>query len=56
MTHGDVCAGLLGQPAGTPVVERWARHEVPEGSIAELAFDAGRLTVVTPAHVPVRSR
>ncbi|MCO5171885.1 MAG: histidine phosphatase family protein [Planctomycetes bacterium] len=54
VTHGDIVAGLLGACAGTPPPERWARHEVPAGSVSEARLEAGRLVGVSQGVVPGR--
>lgn len=41
VTHGDVAAGLLGHAAGTPLPQRWARHEQQGGSVADLQVTGG---------------
>lgn len=42
VTHGEICAGLLGEAAETPMTERYKLHNVPTGSVSELVItDAG---------------
>jgi broad specificity phosphatase PhoE len=52
VSHGDVVAALLGEAAGTPIPERWARHEVPTGSVSELVQEGGRWRLVASGVVP----
>jgi len=42
VTHGEICAALLGQAEGTPMCERYELHDVPTGSVSEIVItDAG---------------
>ena len=42
VSHGDICAGLLGQASHTPIPERYLGHAVPTGSVSEIVItDAG---------------
>lgn len=36
VTHGDICAALLGKAADTPIPERYEWHDVPGGSAGEI--------------------
>lgn len=42
VSHGDICAALLGYAANTPMPKRYVTHNVPTGSISEfLMTDKG---------------
>jgi probable phosphoglycerate mutase len=42
VSHGEICATLLGQAAKTPICDRYQLHEVPTGSVSEIVItDAG---------------
>ena len=42
VTHGDICAALLGHARNTPMVRRYSLHEVRAGSISEIRItDSG---------------
>lgn len=36
VSHGDICAALLGYAANTPMPKRYVTHDVPTGSVSEL--------------------
>ncbi|RJX36022.1 MAG: hypothetical protein C4525_02040 [Desulfarculus sp.] len=38
VTHGDICAAILGQAARTPLAQRYQRHDVPLGSVSEMVL------------------
>lgn len=38
VTHGEICAGLLGQADDTPMTERYELHDVPTGSVSEIVI------------------
>ena len=35
VSHGDICAALLGYAANTPMPKRYVTHDVPPGSVSE---------------------
>ena len=35
VSHGDICAALLGFSRNTPIPDRYATHQVPTGSVSE---------------------
>lgn len=35
VSHGDICAALLGFARNTPIPDRYATHQVPTGSVSE---------------------
>lgn len=35
VSHGDICAALLGYAANTPLPKRYVTHDVPTGSVSE---------------------
>ncbi len=35
VSHGDICAALLGYAANTPMPKRYVTHDVPTGSVSE---------------------
>ena len=42
VSHGEICATLLGQTQNTPLCDRYQLHDVPTGSISEIVItDAG---------------
>ncbi len=42
VSHGEICAALLGQAENTPISERYQLHDVPTGSVSEIVItDAG---------------
>lgn len=42
VSHGEICATLLGQAENTPICERYQLHDVPTGSVSEIVItDAG---------------
>jgi len=42
VTHGDMCAALLGQAENTPVSKRHELHDVATGSVSEIIItDSG---------------
>jgi probable phosphoglycerate mutase len=42
VSHGDICAALLGRAESTPITERYEKHQVPTGSVSEIVItDAG---------------
>ncbi len=46
VTHGDICAALIGVARHTPVPDRYAAHQVPTGSVSTLIItDAGWLVL-----------
>jgi len=36
VSHGDICAALLGYAGNTPMPKRFVTHNVPTGSVSEL--------------------
>ena len=38
VTHGEICATLLGQAEKTPICERYQLHDVPTGSVSEIVI------------------
>lgn len=38
VSHGDICAGLLGQAENTPVTERYEKNAIPTGSVSEIVI------------------
>jgi len=38
ISHGDICAGLLGQADNTPITERYEINAVPTGSVSEIVI------------------
>ena len=38
VTHSDIVAALLGHALGTPVAQRYQKHEVPLGSVSEITI------------------
>lgn len=42
VSHGDICAALLGFARNSPISNRYAAHQVPTGSVSEFIItDAG---------------
>jgi broad specificity phosphatase PhoE len=42
VTHGDICAALLGQAVNTPISKRYKLHDVATGSASEIIItDSG---------------
>jgi probable phosphoglycerate mutase len=42
VSHGEICAALLGRAEDTPMCERYELHDVPTGSVSEIVItDAG---------------
>jgi len=42
VTHGDICAALLGKPENTPISKRYKLHDVASGSASEIIItDSG---------------
>lgn len=38
VSHGDICAGLVGQADNTPITERYEKNAVPTGSVSEIVI------------------
>ena len=38
VTHGEICAALLGRAEDTPMCERYELHDVPTGSVSEIVI------------------
>ncbi len=38
VTHGEICAALLGRADDTPMCERYELHDVPTGSVSEIVI------------------
>ena len=52
VTHGEIAAALLSQAAGVPPVAGYAANFVGEGTISEVAIDAGGWKLVAKGRKP----
>jgi broad specificity phosphatase PhoE len=52
VSHGDICAGLLGQADNTPITERYEKNAVPTGSVSEIVITNVGWYLLTEGVVP----
>lgn len=52
VSHGDICAGLVGQADNTPITERYEKNAVPTGSVSEIVITDIGWYLLTEGMVP----